>query len=65
MTQNKFSPVGKHVLHTALALAMLQFCLPAVIKAQEVKPAPASLLPFPDNDTQPSAMTISVVGKCE
>ncbi|MGA2543675.1 MAG: hypothetical protein ABSG78_19170 [Verrucomicrobiota bacterium] len=65
MTQNKFSPVGKHVLQTALALAMLQFCLPAVINAQVVKPAPASLLPFPDNDTQPSAMTIAVVGKCE
>jgi hypothetical protein len=65
MKQPIFSPVGKHVLHTALALAMLQLCLSAVINAQEVKQAPASRLPFPDNDAQPSVMTVSVVGKCE
>jgi hypothetical protein len=65
MKKNIFSPVVKHVLHTALALALLQLCLPAALNAQEVKPAPASRLPFPDNDTQPSAMTTAVVGMCE
>ncbi len=58
MKQHKNFPVGKHVLHTALALALLQFCLPAVSHAQAVPPAP-------DRPDQPSAMTVSVTGKCE
>jgi hypothetical protein len=65
MKQNRFSPVGTHVLHTALAMAMLQICLPAVVHAQDEKQSIESRLPFPDNDTQPNAMTVSVVGKCE
>lgn len=44
---------------------MLQLGLPAVINAQALQPAPALPLPIPDNDTQPNAMTVSVVGKCE
>jgi len=45
-------------------MAMLQLCLPAVIHAQEVRQALALPLPIADNATQPSAMTVSVVGKC-
>ena len=58
MKQNKFFPVGKRVLPTALALAMLQWCLPAVSNAQAVKPVQPSA-------DQPIAMTVSVTGKCE
>jgi hypothetical protein len=101
MKQDTFSPVGKHVLHTALAAAILQLCLPAVINAQGAPQPPAGLrivasssapqanaaafsaagngtlyaqastpappLQFrsPDSPEQPTAMTLSVVGKCE
>jgi hypothetical protein len=65
MEQSKFPPVGKRALTTVLALAMLQLCLPVVIHAQVVKQTAALPLPSPGNDTQPSAMTISVIGKCE
>jgi hypothetical protein len=58
MKQNNFSPVGKRFRQTALALAMWQLCLPAVINAQAVKPGQAGA-------DQPSAMTVSVTGKCE
>jgi hypothetical protein len=65
MKQNNFPQFGKHALRAALALAMLQLCLPAAINAQDVKQAAAMRLPFPDNDTRPNAMTVSVTGTCE
>jgi len=44
MKQNKLLPVVKHVLHTALALAMSQLCLPAVLHAQEALRPPTGLM---------------------
>ena len=101
MKLNKLSSVGKHGFRAALAAAMLQICLPALINAQVALQPPtglrimasdgaardnlaassaagsgplyaqtASLTPplsprSPDISDQPTAMTISAVGKCE
>jgi hypothetical protein len=65
MNPKTISPLVKRALRTALALALWQLGPPAAINAQQVTPAPALRLPFPDNDTQPNAITTSVVGKCE
>ena len=48
----------KHVLRAAVPVVLLQLCPTGLLTAQEVKPAP-------DSPAQPSAMTTSVVGKCE
>jgi hypothetical protein len=65
MKQNIFPTVCKHALHTALALAMLQLCLPAVLNAQSVATAPQLPLRSQSGVEQPIAMTVSVLGKCE
>lgn len=66
MKNNTISQAGSNILRaTVPMLVMLQLCLPAAINAQDVKQAPALPLQSPDIAVQPSAMTISVVGKCD
>jgi len=65
MKLEMLSKFGKHACGGMLGILLLQLCLPAVIKAQE--PAKSSSLPSPSPNSaiQPSAMTLSVIGKCE
>jgi hypothetical protein len=77
MTDDKISKAGKttpphkvlvvkSILLAAISmLAVLQLYLPSVVSAQAVTPAPALGLPSPDNDVLPTAVAVSVHGKCE
>ena len=55
----KYAPCG------ALVLLLLPLFLPVAADAQESGKTPALPSPSPDTANQPSAMTLSVFGKCE
>jgi CheY-like chemotaxis protein len=55
----------KNVLRVAVSILLVQLCLTGVSLAQETKPALISPPSSPDSVIQPSAMTLSVVGKCQ
>lgn len=48
----------KNVFSTGVLTVLLQWCLPAALQAQDVKPSPAS-------DPPPTAVTLSAKGKCD